>query len=398
MRVKFITLFLACLILASCFINPEKVFASGFDKPGKFRPNLPISFDFNVANNFVFSERFNIDDIDYYKLSFPRKAYLDVKTSGQVNSTVELLDANNQLLSFDLDNGENENGRVVYEIPSAGEYLLRLSNPTKVAGFYDLELNLIESNTLTDDFDNKLDASFVINLNSSKPSQSFVGKINYEGDTDFFKLNLQNTGDITITLKASNSEDFKLSLYDENFNLIDTRNSKSNISFDKKLAAFNYTIVVQGEALRDLDYELELSHNSLIADSDRESLENFNGQTIVMGAGSGKFSKEKFTSEINYVGDLDIFKIEIPQEGVLILTTGRSRKRIKNGLRLSASLYNEDFDLIERDLIGFNFRFRNRLSPGNYYLTISSPSRSILGKYKIKSFFSKVDKNNGFNI
>ena len=70
---------------------------------------------------------------------FLERAYLDVKTTGQVNSKIELRDANDNLLNFDLTNGENENGRIVYEIPSAGEYLIKLTNPTKVSGFYDLE-------------------------------------------------------------------------------------------------------------------------------------------------------------------------------------------------------------------------------------------------------------------
>lgn len=397
MQVKSLTQFFACLILILSLLSPEIIFASAFDKPGKFRPNLPVSFDFNVSNNFVFSEKFLRDDIDYYKLSFPRKAYLDVKTSGQVNSKIELLTADNRLLNFDLGNGENQNARLVYEIPSAGEYLLRLTNPTKVAGFYDLELNLIESNTLRDDFDNKLNTSFVINLNSSNPSQSLLAKINYEGDTDFFKLNLENTGNVSITLKASNSEDFKLSLYDENFNLIDTKNSKSDISFDNKLAASNYLIAVQGEGLRDLDYELDLSHSSLIADPDSDLSENLNARVIKLGDGSGNFSKKKFKSKINYIGDVDLFKIEIPQEGVLVLSTGRSKKRIKKGLRLRATLYNADFELIEKDFVGFNFRFRHKLSPGDYFLEISSPTKK-LGKYKIKSFFTKAKYDNGFDI
>ena len=104
-----------------------------------------------------------------------------------------------------------------------------------------------------------------------------------------------------------------------------------------------------------------------------------------------KTARKRFSGKMNFIGDIDLFKIEVPEEGVLTLTTGRSKKRIRRGLRLSATLYNSDFDIVEKDLVGFNFRFRNRLSPGDYFLEISSPSKDALGKYKIKSFFTRAE-------
>lgn len=385
---KYSFFLLACLLLFKA--NASLAAPAADDQPGKFRSSMPVAFDFSLNNSFFYSESFaGGSDIDYYKISVPRKAYIDIRTSNQADSRIDLLDENNNLISFDLSNAEDFNARLVYEVPAAGIYFIKLTSPSLSKSFYDLELDLIESNTRTDDFDNKIDPGFLINLSQANSEHSNLGKINYPGDTDFFKLENSNSGPIKIELKASSNQKFKLSLYDPALNLITMKESKSDISIDKNLAQATYIISLQGEKNSNLDYELKVTHNDLISDQDGDQLDNFKGRSIVLGENSKRISRKEITAELNYIGDIDVFRITVPDQGTLVNNTGKSKKRIKRGQRLTAILYNENFQEIERDLTGATFFFSNRVQPGNYYLSISSRGK-VLGKYKIKNAFIRL--------
>ena len=167
------------------------------------------------------------------------------------------------------------------------------------------------------------------------------------------------------------------------------KESKSDISIDKNLAQATYIISLQGEKNSNLDYELKVTHNDLISDQDGDQLDNFKGRSIVLGENSKRISRKEITAELNYNGDIDVFRITVPDQGTLVNNTGKSKKRIKRGQRLTAILYNENFQEIERDLTGATFFFSNRVQPGNYYLSISSRGK-VLGKYKIKNAFIRL--------
>ncbi|NQY79322.1 MAG: hypothetical protein HRT47_03310 [Candidatus Caenarcaniphilales bacterium] len=387
MRASF-TLRLIYLTFISLLLASAPAIAN-FEKLDIISREMPIDFDFSAFDSFSYSESFDLRrDPDFYKISIPKKGYLDIKVIGQVNSRIELFNSEEKVIAFDSENGTENNARLIFEIEETGIYYIKLINENEVQGFYDLEVSLLELSELNDDYDNKIeDPNFKVELNASLASISIVGSINYTGDTDNFKLSLLNKASVSFKLDAGNTnDDYRIIVYNSDLEVIDLKEASSLIDLNLKLATGDYLVSVQGESNSDLGYELTLTPTNINTDEDPDIFDNFSGQVFNLNLNNKRFTSVKVDSEINFVNDIDTFKINVPTEALLVVRTRykKSRKRVrKRDQKLNMILYDDKLRIIGEKIGKYHFVQRNKISPGEYFIQLSSPN-SKTGDYHIK--------------
>ncbi|MBU0956040.1 MAG: PPC domain-containing protein [Spirochaetes bacterium] len=155
----------------------------------------------------------NDSDYDYYKLSIPQNnAAVRIYTSGDMDTTIELLDSYGSTLAEDDDGADNGYNARVQQTLQAGTYYVRINNYDSTSGYYSLHVDFIEP-PRPDSYeaDNSSNQAKTIAVNSPPQQRS----LHEDDDEDWVRLDITRNGmyEIKAQPTAESSVDTYLEVY-----------------------------------------------------------------------------------------------------------------------------------------------------------------------------------------
>ena len=318
------------------------------------------------------------NDIDFFKFSVERQMLIDINGFGSTDTYGVLMYENGNQIAADDDNGEEKNFYISQEL-SPGTYFVSVKDfYSDRIGDYRISISGIEISG--DDFGNTRDSAQEV-----KPNYSIKGGIQAKGDIDYFKLNIDQKGQIeTFT---SGTTDMLGSLEDEKGNLLatdDDNGEAKNFLITQNVNPGVYYIKVQHcYADRIGDYELSLAFTpySDDFDNDRENAKELKPTDSIEGA-------------IQTKGDIDYFMVNIDEKGQLeMFTTGTTDTLGSFENEKGIEIATGDDNGIDK-----NFNMIQIVEPGVYYIKVQHCYSDRIGAYTMNLVFNsyKDDYGNDF--
>jgi len=322
-------------------------------------------------------------DIDYFMFKISEPCNITINSVGTTDMYGILMTEDGSKIAEDDDSAGYKNFIISRKLDVGIYYVAVKHYYSDQTGKYTLFFN---SATLEDDIGDDISKASEYNLENSVPSA-----INYSGDVDVFKIDIEKKDNYTFSTKGFtdtygtlvNSKGIKIVEDDDGGN-------NKNFSFSTVLSVGIYYLYI-----KDFYEDRTGSYTMLVSKygqddfgNDYSSAENF------------KLGEEK-DGCINYAGDIDVFKFSVDKEGIVILTTEGNTDTLgiltdEKGNEISKD---DDTGLLK------NFSITKHLTSGIYYLSIQNANPKLIGDYKLKIQLQDVrdddygnDKNSSSNI
>ncbi|MBT7307224.1 MAG: PKD domain-containing protein, partial [Gammaproteobacteria bacterium] len=309
-------------------------------------------------------------DVDYHRLDLAAAGELTVYSEGSMDTYGYLYDEDGDQLASNDDGGSSTNFSYSYSIPAGGTYYIQIRAYSSTrTGSYTLVNNF---EMVSDDYGNDLSSAGTLSVNSS-----VTGSIEVGGDSDYFRIELEAEGELTV-YSESNLDTFGY-LYDANGEHLTTDNdggSNANFSYSYAIPSAgsyyvqilassetttgSYTVINQFEEVATDDYGNDQASAALISE---------NGD---------------LSGVIEAGGDNDYFRLELGAAGELTVSTTGSMDTYgylydESGGRLAS---NDDGG------VGTNFSYTYSIpAAGSYYVRVRAYSSTAIGGYQLNSSF-----------
>jgi len=236
----------------------------------ELEPNNSIQSAQYIKTNLGYTGNLSTyNDVDYYKFTIdtPGKVYLNFRHE-QVNSGswyLEMLDANNNKLTYYSVYSDNLNTRSYYLRLPAGTYYVRVSSNTHNDIDYILTVNYsAEGEGYEKEWNGSMSSARAININ-----QSYTGNLYSSNDVDYYKFIITSTTDLSVDFRHAEVQSGSWYIQ-----LLDSNNKRlaefSSYSYDlkktsslKNLAAGTYYLRISGSN-SDYDYDITVVTETLI--------------------------------------------------------------------------------------------------------------------------------------
>jgi hypothetical protein len=232
---------------------------------------------FNEATNTIIGKTIkgristSLNDKDYFKLNLDAPRYIKLKFSGLDSNITYFLSLCKETAENLIESSESTNGEEIsFDLGvSAGKYFVIIEGDGNITNsnndYYTLtiEESLLQTN-LEIESNNTLKFANAIENDSPK-----LGRIYSLSDIDYygFYLNMESIFPVHFT-PSQTEADYKVSLIDENDEIIDLRTSTNgeNITFYSKQKPGNYFIKIEcnGDIDQDNQYEVSISSSTQI--------------------------------------------------------------------------------------------------------------------------------------
>jgi len=300
-------------------------------------------------------------DVDYFVFKISEACMININSSGTTDMYGTLMSEDGSILSEDDDSAGYRNFLISTKLDVGTYYLAVRHYYSDQTGKYTICLNTA---TLEDDIGNDLKTATDYKLGSTESAA-----INYYGDIDTFKINIDTNG--RYTFLTHGFTDTYGTLLDSKGNKIiedDDSGDNKNFTFSKVLDIGTYYLQIKDF------YSNRTGSYSIIASKDEQ---DDYGNTVDTSA-SLEFGKDKI-GKIDYAEDVDVFKFSLEKEGIVILTTTGKTDTLgilmdMNGKEISK---NDDTGLLK------NFSITKYLKPGVYYLSVQNSNPTLTGEYTI---------------
>ena len=310
------------------------------------------------------------DDDDYFRFDMSSSGEVRLRTTGNLDSYGALYDSSGRQLATDDDSGVRFNFRIQREL-AAGTYYVRVSEfGRNNTGAYTLHIESeIDTGggrqTCDDHCDTQAEATQVA------LSSQTAGRIDPADDDDYFRFDMSSSGE--VRLRTTGNLDSYGALYDSSGQQIATDDDSGvrfNFRIQRELAAGTYYIRVS-----------EFGRNNtgaytLHIESGDEACDDHCG---TRAAATLVSLPSQTAGRIDPADDDDYFRFNVSERGeVAAYTTGR--------LDTYGVLYDSSGrEVATNDDSGasFNFRIRQELAAGTYYVRISEFGRNRTGAYAL---------------
>ncbi len=225
----------------------------------------------------------------------------------------------------------------------------------------------------SDDHGNTVSTATPVNLNSSK-----AGVINYGGDWDVFRIAMASPGLLTVHttgstdtygyLKNSIGEDIKSN--------DDQSSSNKNFLMSVRMPSGTYYVAVRhynSTGTGSYTFHADFTPNGKTDDHGNRCAE-----ATSVSSNSNTFGM------INYAGDVDYFRISVPYQGMLTIST-------LGALDSYGRLFDSSCTEIAHDNdagIAYNFRIAKPVSAGTYYVEVRHDKSTKTGAYVMRTSLS----------
>ena len=289
-------------------------------------------------------------DEDYFEIVLAEAAGLLVRTTGDLNTTGELLDSNGAVIARNDDGRPGEDANfVIWQSLPAGAYYIRVGGDQAAAGLYQLHAEAIP------DTSSRSDARLV------QLNQPANGMVDPRGDEDLYKIELSEAADLLV--RTGGDLDTEGALLDSEGSVIAKDNQAGNFSIRRSLEAGVYYIKVGGFRGDPGPYTL---HVDAVAELGR-TMATASPLTLGVPAG-GRFDES---------GAADYFSI----------VTGSTTDLVVRvlGILTTRTLFDSDGERVAASRLqdelyeGTDTRWRN-LPAGSYYLKVVDDDSGISGE------------------
>jgi subtilisin-like proprotein convertase family protein len=200
------------------------------------------------------------------------------------------------------------------------------------------------------------------------------GRINSAGDNDYFRVQVGNSGRLTVY--TTGSTDTYGYLLDSNGTQIASNDDTVGLNFqiERDVSPGTYYVRVRHySSIGAGDYVLEVRFNSSVADDHGNST----------GTATSVATTSTTSGRINTAGDNDYFRVQVGNSGRLTVYTTGSTDTYgylldSNGTQIASN----------DDTIGLNFQIERDVSPGTYYVRVRHYSSIGAGDYVIEVRFT----------
>ena len=306
------------------------------------------------------------DDVDYFKVEVSQAGGLTVYTTGNLDTEGTLKGSAGNHLEHDFRSGNGDNFRIEHSV-SAGTYYVKVEGKmSSDTGDY-----TIHARFEADDHSDTRSGATSLSLGSSLP-----GRIATRDDVDYFKVEVSQAG--VLTVYTTGNLDTKGTLEGSAGNRLerDFRSGNGdNFRIEHSVSAGTYYVKVERRTWSDTgDYTI---HARFEADDHSDTRSG--ATSLSLGS--------SLPGRIATRDDVDYFKVEVSQAGVLtVYTTGN--------LDTEGTLEGSAGNRLERDFRsgnGDNFRIEHSVSAGTYYVKVEGLVRSDTGDYTIHARFEADD-------
>ncbi len=288
-------------------------------------------------------------DNDWFSFTLTSRQYVDIDTSGSIDTYGRLYNSAGALLEQDSSDGSGSNFRII-RLLSAGTYYVRVSGQSSsTTGSYTLRIGAVPS-VVTE----------IPSIVGSLPYSS-SGYYLSRGDNDWFSFTLTSTR--VVDIYTSGSTDTYGRLYNSAGAYLEgdsNDGSGSNFGILRSLSAGTYYVRVSGQSSSTTGYYTL-------------RIEPIATTSVGLPYTSSGYS-------ISPAGDNDWFSFTLTSTQVVDIYTSGSIDTY-GGLYHSTGTFLESDDA---DGSGSNFRIIRSLSAGTYYVRVSGQSSSTTGSYTLR--------------
>lgn len=318
-------------------------------------------------------ETFN--DVDLFRVEVAESGTLTVWTRGQLNTLGELQDGNGAVLASDLDSGPGQNFWIDYDV-TPGTYYVSVRGSRSDSRIHTgtgnyIVLTRFVAGTVDDHGDSQADAT-VLPLNSSLP-----GTLESFNDTDFFRVDVTEPGQLTVRRVRSPNTALKLELQARDGSVLTSDDDDlhpNNFSLQSDVAPGTYYVRVRGDGSATGTYEIDAHFVASTFDDHGDS--RASATLLALG--------DTVPGEIEKWDDVDYFRIDVTLPGTLTVYTSGSLNTVGELQAGDRSVLATDDDGGD----GHNFRIKHDIPPGTYYIRIASRSySSATGNYEVHASF-----------
>lgn len=367
-----------------------------------FKLNASAITSYSTASTISFNEQYsaslpNYSTKHFYKINLPQDGQIKVsmknKTGSQWNVSVH--DSNGNFIDdFLTEDDAFASGSNDVKVGLAkGTYYIVIENEDDASGVtYQFDVSFIESSYFEKEFNNSVSTADNFELN-----KTYKGIISSYKDTDFYKVVVPKSGNITIKLKNVSGSEWEGTFLDANGNTMTTIYSdnselvKGSSSVDIGLPKGTYYF-----KLEDGKYNSEYALTINYKESAYFEKEFNNSITSANNIALNKY----YEGTIQHSSDVDFYKFTLPSAGSVNLSLSTLPKsewyvHLQNAQgEIYEYFYTDDSELVKgRNSVNIG------LPKGTYYVKVGSYSNTIGRPYTLKASFkaSKTAYEKEFN-
>ena len=300
------------------------------------------------------------DDVDYFSIIISTPVFVNIFTTGNLNTVGRLYDGTNTSFQFDNNSGEEFNFLILHRL-DPGTYYIQVESSDQDR-FSEIGDYVLHVDAIVDYHSNTIETATTLPLNTS-----VLGTINPAIDVDYFRIdistptfvNIFTTGNLNTVGTLYNGTNTLLQLNDDS-------GESRNFLILRRLDPGTYYIQVDTRFGDTGDYVLHVDVVDIVDD---------HSDTIAMA--TELTLNTSISGTIDFGNDVDYFRIDISTPTfVNIFTTG--------GLDAVGRLYNETNTFLQSDDNSgerFNFLISRYLDSGTYYIEVGNSRSRSTGDY-----------------
>ncbi|TDB55439.1 pre-peptidase C-terminal domain-containing protein [Bacillus sp. CBEL-1] len=325
---------------------------------------------------------------DFYKFTLPSDGNitLAMKRVHNASWSAAILNSKGELLDdFDTDYNEFATGNETTEVGLAkGTYYIKIEDYYgSIDVPYEFKVNFASSTNYEKEFNNNLSLANLINLN-----QTYRGVLQTRSDLDFYKVNVPNDGNVTLSMKRKHGTSWNATIFDSQGKVFNefTTDASEFVEGDEKvevgLPKGTYYIKIQDSYNgKNVSYEFKVGF-AASANYEKEFNNNLTSANSIN-------INQTYKGMLQTSSDLDFYKLILPNDGQVSLSMKQQYDS-----RWTVTILNSEGQVFNQfitdgsELVEGYETMKVGLAKGTYYIKIEDYYDSSDVPYEFKAAFT----------
>ncbi|MDR1373559.1 MAG: PPC domain-containing protein, partial [Treponema sp.] len=299
------------------------------------------------------------NDEDWFLFTAAATGMACFETSGDIDTIMELYEAEGSQLDEDDDGGDGANARIDYPLEEGKQYLAMVRAYSSETGAYRFRVQLMEIGDAAMEPNDTREQAFAVDLNTE-----ISGYFQSPSDEDWYRVEIPAEGS-QLTAYTNGRIDTLITVYDGDGKEIagdDDSGDGYNAKVSVLVSGGSFYIRVRSYEEERGDYTFQVQ---LREPAGLDSYEPDNSLQNAKPINAGETQRRSFSENDN-----DWVSFTVSQRGYYVF---RARGENSNDLDTYLELYAENENIIDEDDDGgeeYSSRLRVQLDPGTYYINI----------------------------